>query len=938
MPSLLESAQHPDADATAFRLCVAILSYPLPEDISQPAAVVGFVQRLCDDGARLPSISKLEALLDLISGLGLQVLELVPLCQRLKLQHSARGILKTVPGFQNQLAALLLLAKLSACSACLDTAPDGDHVAVGSGDNSSALFDESHQFFDSRMAAKTLDVAVVGSIQACSSTGTLTSRQLRRVFELAIEVCCSVRSPERVRWIEHNTSKIQKLSDKVSKLAQDLCCVRFIATRFVASLTGSQSIPPGFSASVLSCLRSSCPAREFEKGADLPDSLFCLDFLGTFIGTILPCLESRLPPSYREVCRLEKYSVALRQLLASCRSNSSVTRLVLSVICSIDFEERVKLCLCDGPDFASQDQQHRDNTHGPCAGVVGARRRGLRVDMCLLVSQCSSLGMPLAERSRPLAISALDCLAKLHDEGLSCPRDGVPSSSPTVRSFPRGNTEAAAPPGTSSKDWRTNLLRDLDAITNEKYELVMRRVASVCKDLEYRCEIAEGPFRAERKITDRLRQDLESEEAANSSLHAQAADRESRISILEDKNQRLLDANRTHQDETYALKGHVESLKSQVDALRLAATHETKALQEKLKDSELHHLSIVTAKDEDIEEKSKALSTMQTRLEELDAAVTRSKSYNEDRDNHTKGLAQEKQALCEHIERTQHEVWRLKEHDAALQDGLNAAQARAQDLETDLVETRHATEDRVQALEKALFQSNAKYNEDVEAKDREIQQAQRVFEEGSAVLESNLSEEREARKSAHEANQQREAGLTSQLEKLKAERDSLLREALEGRRMRQRIAAAVNPDGLERFPGSVIPEKVSKPRSSSVLRALSLRSPRSSLTVPRNQALHDSAQAPEPRLSLGLLNGERCNRVTAGPIQTPHRIPRVGEAQKARITAEQPLEDEENMYLGTIEDSSGGEERIDSTKADDWDPLEEVTLDLQVGIESSSTA
>ena len=916
---------------------MSILSSPLPEDIAQPAALVGFFQRLCDDGVKEPSICKLEALLDTISGLGSRVLELVPLPQLLKLQELARGILKRSPEFQTQLIALALLAKLSAYPARSGITQDGKQDELGALGMNSSPFDESHQFFDSRMATKTLNVAVVGCIQSSSSAAKLTRQELIRRFELAIEVCHSIQPHERARWVERNTPMIRKLLDKVSQLAQELCCVRLASTRFVASLVGIRSIPPGLISSLGDCLASTCPACAFEKGADLFDSLFCPDFLNTFLDAVVGSLESSPVLSYQGICLLDKHIILIRQLLASCRNRPSVTESVYASLCRSGFEKRIRLCFSKGTTLVSDAVKHCGNAEGPCARIAAVKRHYVQVDFCLLVSHCCILSMPLSENSRPLAIAAYGRLATLCDTRWNCPHDGAASTCASLQDFFGNNFGSEVTVANSSGDWKTTLLQDLGSAANEQYRLVVRRTAEVCQDLESRCENAEAPLRAERKITERLQQDLESTRAANTTLNTLATEQKSRISNLESEKSRLIDTTRVHQDEISALKDHIESLRQQLEATRSAAARDTHSLHEKLKDEELHHLSVVTAKDEKLEQKTREFSIVQSKLDGLDAVISRSESDNKDLHARKETLVQEKQALSTQVDREQHEIRRLEELNTYIQDKLATAQASVQNLEADKEETRKAAENKIGTLEKALSESGAKHREDIGAKNQEIEQEQRRSQQALEALKLDLARKKKARKAADESHQQREASLAGRLDGLQMERDGLLREAVKAREMRQRLFAAMGSDSSERSSDSTRPEQVTLPDPLSPSKATSLRNRRTSLNIPRNRASNLAGQAPRSRLSLGILEDEDRNRIMAGPTQTPHRLPRNGKAQEQRPTGKQPLEGLENLSLETIDDLSGEDEGADSMRTDNWDSNEEATLGLQVGIESFST-
>lgn len=213
--------------------------------VAIPASISPFLESLLNRALKAPSPETIRPIYRVLSGIGPQLLDALPLNLVARLQEQFKKLLQGV-GAEDPMTDLFCLAVLAVmasgrtepiiadASTSLATAHEVSIV------KKSKSCDVARQYLSKR-AAKTLDLVVLRVIVVCSRSCTLTVKEAIESLQLSKVIIDAVDGDKRL-WMENDKGKFRKLVEKVSSYDQQpevLCLVRPLDTFLWSMLTCS---------------------------------------------------------------------------------------------------------------------------------------------------------------------------------------------------------------------------------------------------------------------------------------------------------------------------------------------------------------------------------------------------------------------------------------------------------------------------------------------------------------------------------------------------------------------------------------------------------------------------------------------------------------------------------------------------------------------------
>jgi hypothetical protein len=186
-----------------------MLSNPLPENISVPARVPVFLNRLLSDVAQNPCAAKLKPLYDIMQGLlsNADLIQLIPNDLMEAFQREGTKILRNLSDPLGTLLSLATFTRIHKLWKPRNSAQEQPQWLAN-----------ICQIFGPKSSNKTLDLVVISAVMACSTSSNgymLNERTL--LVRLAIEICHEIDEDLRKTWLSANSSKLAKLCEKLKQ-------------------------------------------------------------------------------------------------------------------------------------------------------------------------------------------------------------------------------------------------------------------------------------------------------------------------------------------------------------------------------------------------------------------------------------------------------------------------------------------------------------------------------------------------------------------------------------------------------------------------------------------------------------------------------------------------------------------------------------------------
>ncbi|SLM38433.1 hypothetical protein LPUS_08646 [Lasallia pustulata] len=803
LDTLLKKAiASPDGDSQHAAACVAMLTTPLPGELPAPASLPSFFLTKLESAVEAPSALTIRPIHSLLAGVGSTLLDVLPAEATSRLHEQLSRMLQSL---QDRPAILLCLAIFASvlsgsspvCKAS-ETSSQNLHSAMP---GEAVLPDEvrRHQnirkYFNERRASKTLDLVVLGVIEACSSSFSLNCCEAVESLGLAQEIVRVVNCDERVGWLKKSGSKTRKLFEKV--LRQDTKAeVRLAALEFIVSLVEIDQIPneivTSFQDLSLQQLAKPPSAWMVEKLASRFDECFiCTQLLGALrLSTMDSCCDNDV------LVELGRAQSLVPSLSSAVPGSQQLRQMILYSLSSNKFSE--PLARFQSRHLPAHRSTSSHDLPNICSTRFGNLQRSLSQKLCSLflrtallanaeeVSIDASLAGALIDKQVSIGSTQEAC-----QTGLSYRVNRMGQLS----LFEAGSSPAHA---TASHDWRIRLADELRRDATHQHDTVVRIVNEVCRDLEERCEVAEQPLLEEQARSADLWRRLKNSEKKLAEAENEQQERTLVLAGMESEKDSLALQVQVAEQCLQDFSKELDKMHQDINQAKQEAKRAAEASQETEKQRELEHLAKSTAKDEVIEQQNVIIRSAETHAQALEEQIEDLRSQNSDSQNIIGRL----QSLVD--ERTI-EVAELKasavsngEEISRLRTVETSLEADNQILRSELHEARVQHEavtlqhqDRCTILEKEKSRLQQDHNQYKSEKSDEIAKQQIRHDRGIEALQNEVAQASKAAASYARKQNATVSELQKKLDLLIEERKERAREFAQAQELSSKLMAVM---------------------------------------------------------------------------------------------------------------------------------------------------
>ncbi|KAG8534231.1 uncharacterized protein KY384_001075 [Bacidia gigantensis] len=785
--------------------CIAILADPL-KDIPLPSSFPALVEKAVGQAVRSVSVQKTMPVYSLLSGLGSDYLDSLPVNLLVQLQDGALSVLKSID-LEDHLANLLclgILGKLANSASQANARP-----------TTRERFQAARRFFAPERAPKILDMLVLQVLSICSKSSPSTSESDLESLELAIVITKTVEERERETWCNGDAnktgtaSKAQRVYRKITKPDLDVG-VRSKALDFVCILIGDQPLPKELITRFEEHLHPrqlvSLTPLSMSKAFGQVKECKVTDGIKAVLNLILKAPCNTLDSLVEMDCAIN----LAKALAINIDSNSLLLNAVIPQKPTDDFLHLLTGFITSAGDVGNE--MARDGNGIACPVIVTETLTQLSESLRALFLRSSLLA---GRAHRAIYLPFLGSLVELH-RGQAIPRGrcefcegGLSVSKSVPPLYEVGSTPEAR---SVSHDWKKTLVKQLDADSDLQYKHIVRIVGDICCDLELRCNQVEGPLRAEQLRCNNLQKTIQ-----DSSAKVQVLEKEVRnlSSAQEDSHAKAedladqLESSRTKvQDVLSKLQKQQEDFQRSESEARLVL----EAAMESSRERDLVYFATLKGKDEKFENQLSELQSTQSMLAEARREIDNLEHRKHDdmemlrgRDQAIKSLEEacvdaettaETQKVAIHgLQDTKTELLREKEQE------VFAAKAAAEHSANTIADL----EDRLQSTENDICQLKEGFNTRNAAKDADHAKAKASFDAAICKLQDEVAQGVLRIIAAETAKD----AATSKLEKriciFRQDRDRRAREFAEAQDLSRRLMSVVgcgNPTAPKRAPQS----------------------------------------------------------------------------------------------------------------------------------------
>ncbi|KAL9127167.1 MAG: hypothetical protein Q9217_003900 [Psora testacea] len=599
--------------------CVSLLSAPL--DVAIPSAFSHFLERTLMKAVDNVSAETIRPLYVILSALGSSQIDGLPLDIVSSLQEGLMKALRSLD-VEHHSANLLCLAVLAKLVSRASTDSSSDNYI---------LFGAQQSFFGGRRASKTLDHIVLKVILACSKNCPLAPNDAITSVELSEEIVDAIDVNERDAWIVKNTAKTKKLCEKIlrpdietelqcaalnflSTLSHDIQLSRELLVAYKDQLVTTKSVRLGSNA--LTALIDQVEPHSI--------SLIVLAVI-----QIACCPKAPYPEALAEVQNALHF---VNALIATLPASSPLCQTLLPPTPGNEFMDGLKRIAFPDPIYVQNAATNGLNE--VCPTVLVKYQEQLRQRLCRLFAK---LMLHTPQHRDPAYLSIFDSLLERQTKTtemieISCKhrisRHGQAPPTVNVSLF-----EANSTPETNSVShaWKGNLIKQISRDADLRYESIVRMVGDVCRDLELRCDEAEGPLREEQTRSHNLQSRLDTSEARVQQLEAEIQDQRLVLKNTEDENERICKKLQASEGRVEELSTNVSYIKREYEHAENEAERVAEAAAQSSRERDVAYMATLRSKDEKYEQQSSELASANKRIIDLERELEQAKAQEVDR-------------------------------------------------------------------------------------------------------------------------------------------------------------------------------------------------------------------------------------------------------------------------------------------------------------------
>ena len=784
LSSLLKKACEAGVGTIYGRAAVAILSTKIPASVALPADTASFLQCLAEEIIREPSSLTLEALYNVSRGCGPAFLELIAQETLLEFVSRLRKTLKESQDTAVYLHCLFIFAHISQL-------PKSSLSNVEYAD----MIQAAQHFFTEKRAFRTLDLVVIGVIQAIVAPLDDTWKENLRIQQIALarSIIDMVEPLQRTSWVKNNMVKLRKLCGKISSpgIQKGL---RTAAIEFFINIVGPRSVP----ASIWNIfVQDHAPFSTVSGSIEHVAPYLTHDFVKD---TLLQYLTKAIQLDRHSACLIQDL-IAGREFiktLEASRDYSNIDVLLCSMFSIADSQSHLERFLnhqdppklltdklCQSASPGAVQVGHEEG----CPLILISEWVQFNKELCLLLLH-ALLGTSQTTRTHDLQVYALlDKLAGMTTnlpqyQGFVC----YPGSAHKDISFFEVGT---TPSLRESLDWRERLVRELSRDASRSFNSIVHSVTEVCRDLELRCKDVEGPLRAERVRVEEMQSQLGAASSVRLENQGQIHEQNLTIRALESEVSLL------------KLKLEAETVRSQ------QASNEAQGLRERLGLVEADRQRIVQDTSDAAKEYNAQTNLHEQLIEENLHRIENLEAARDQKDTEISALNSKLDVLREHksqLENSLHEqtprneedvytIVQLRKHVAELEAIVNKTKEEAS-----LVENQFAD---LKALEVGHLRDKAELEGMLDKVCLEHKDEIKDIALGKATMESSLkaivedlkremNEEKESSLKIIQLLQRKVSDLEKKTERLRQDRKRQETEFAEAQELSRKLLAITN--------------------------------------------------------------------------------------------------------------------------------------------------
>ena len=198
--------------------CVCLLSHPV--DIAIPSKFPDLLMQLVDKAVRSLSPETIRPIYQILSAMGSSYLDILSFDVIARLQDRLVEVL-TKLNMDDRFGDLLCLGVLAkfASRPCNSSDLHTPNIPSSPIDPSSMTvadrYVSARKLFEDKRAPKTLDLAVIRAITACSESCSLSTTDIAESLKLSGEIVEAFDCREKEAWVAKNGGKVKKLHKKI---------------------------------------------------------------------------------------------------------------------------------------------------------------------------------------------------------------------------------------------------------------------------------------------------------------------------------------------------------------------------------------------------------------------------------------------------------------------------------------------------------------------------------------------------------------------------------------------------------------------------------------------------------------------------------------------------------------------------------------------------
>lgn len=344
-------------------------------------------------------------------------------------------------------------------------------------------------------------------------------------------------------------------------------------------------------------------------------------FISEVLGSILKTAVQQVAPSYEALRMSQTSGLMVSAFAAAANQSSQLRSAILYTLSANAFNRPLNDFLALPLPMACNAETCAD--HRICPVALARSQRKLRLDVCSLFLRTGLLASTDQAGIDPaLAVSLLEKQVEF--------ATAIPACRFASQSFQRNvalslvEQSSTPPEQRASSDWRARFSADLLRNAKSNSDSILRTVGDICRDLEDRCEVVEGPLKEEQARSMELQIKLNTASTEIAKLESEAEERNLFLNGLDAEKSSLERQRKADGARITDLTERLQEMEAKTAEVRAVAERTTANAKEEASNQDLKHLAVMNAKEDIIAEQHERIERLEQALEAIreDLAAT----------------------------------------------------------------------------------------------------------------------------------------------------------------------------------------------------------------------------------------------------------------------------------------------------------------------------